>query len=79
MEVQVKSLTYFHKSDLRIASDCIDFDLLRGTFSAGGWGGGMPADPLTFQRCLFVVVFQISSHAWSGRDRVVIKVSFKII
>ena len=40
VEVQVKSWTYFHKSYLRIASDCIDFDLLRGTFFAGGLGGG---------------------------------------
>ena len=25
-----KVILYFHKNDLRIASDCIEFDLLRG-------------------------------------------------
>ena len=36
---------YFHKSDLRIASDCIDFDLLMGKFS----GEGMPPSSLNFK------------------------------
>ena len=27
-----KVVLYFHKNDLGIASDCIDFDLWRGTF-----------------------------------------------
>ena len=51
-----KSLIYFHKNDLRIPSDCIDFYLLTGKL---GGGGGIPPDP---PRLHFF--FQISSHAW---------------
>ena len=40
---------YFHKSDLRIASDCIDFDLLMGKFS----GEGMPPSSPKFQSFSF--------------------------
>ena len=35
------SYLYFHKNDLRIASDCIDLDLSGG----GGILKGMPSDP----------------------------------
>ena len=34
-----KKLNYFHKNYFGIASDCVDFDYLRGKPS-GGWGGG---------------------------------------
>ena len=39
---------YFYKIDLRIASDCIDFDLLGVIFSWGEGGLGMPLDPPRF-------------------------------
>ena len=38
------SYLYFHKNDLRIASDCIDLDLLGGR-GGGGILKGMPSDP----------------------------------
>ena len=46
-----KSFIYLHKNDLRIASDCIDFDLMtrRKRFSREG----MPPDPPRFQSFSF--------------------------
>ena len=45
------------KKDLRISSDCINFDLLRAEFSGGG---GHASGPPRFQS----FSIQINSHAW---------------
>ena len=45
-----KSWIYFHKNDIKIASDCIGFHLLRGKFPpAGVGGGGISRTPLDFR------------------------------
>ena len=63
--VGMKKLTLFHETDLRIASDCLDFHLWWKFFRRGGASVTPPPPPSPPLPEFFL---QVNSHAWKRKE-----------